>query len=149
MTALRVVLVSVDPQRDTPELLNEYLHDEPEPAPATPPPKAGKAPARSQKAGPVAPPTRQNTAAPGGTFAAGLALSATQQALRQLFAGQNLTVPQTAVEAFAKAHGALRNQLIDNLNECCYELLDDVLIEESGDDYTIYKAHYQQLIASC
>ena len=49
-------------------------------------------------------------------------------------------------EAVAKRHGALRNQLIDGLNDACYELLDDVLIEESGDGYTIYEPYYQKIV---
>lgn len=143
-------------------LLNEYLQDAPEPAstakPAPTPPNPAQAPAT--KAAPAArkvPKASQaaaGAAAPAApaaaTFAPALALTAPQQALLHLFAAQNLTLPQTAVESFAKAHGALRNQLIDGLNERCYDVLDDVLIEESGDDYTIYEAYYQRLIApSC
>lgn len=119
----------------TVELLNEVLQDEPTPPVAAPP------------AAPLATPTPLPTQAR--TFAPGLSLSTQQQKLVQLFADQGLTVPQTAVEAFARQHGALRNQLIDSLNEACYDLLDDVLIEESGEDYTIYEAYYQQLTASC
>lgn len=143
-------------------LLNEYLQDAPEPAsttkPAPTPPNPAQAPA--PKAAPAArklPKASQAVAgaaahaAPAAvTFAPALALTAPQQALLHLFAAQNLTLPQTTVEAFAKAHGALRNQLIDGLNDRCYDVLDDVLIEESGDDYIIYEAYYQRLIApSC
>ena len=53
------------------------------------------------------------------------------------------------MENFAHQHGTLRNQLIDGLNEACYGLLDDVLIEESEGGHTIYEAYYQQLTASC
>ncbi|RZK22000.1 MAG: hypothetical protein EOO63_18555, partial [Hymenobacter sp.] len=73
----------------------------------------------------------------------------TQQALLALFAEQALVLPQAQVEAFARQYGVLRNQLIDSLNEQCYEHLDDVLIEEDGDTYTIYEPYYQQLPASC
>jgi hypothetical protein len=81
--------------------------------------------------------------------ATGWGLSATQQALLALFASQALVLPQAQVEAFARQHGALRNQLIDSLNEQCYEHLDDVLIEEDGDTYAIYEPYYQQLLTAC
>lgn len=148
-------------------LLNEYLQDAPEPASTAPAPPnpaqalAPKAAAAARKA-PKASKAPKVSKAPTGatvpaapaaaTFAPALALALTapQQALLRLFADQALTVSQAAVEAFARAHGTLRNQLIDGLNDACYELLDDVLIEESGDEYTIYKTYYQRLIAlSC
>ena len=156
---------------DTVELLNEYLRDD-EPETLATPLAAASAAAPETAASAATSATSatsetavftaalaadateitlllpDTTAAPG-SFVPRLGLSATQQALLQLFAEHNLTVPRAAVEAFAKAHGALRNQLIDGLNERCYDVLDDVLIEESGDDYTIYKSYYQQLTASC
>ena len=134
-----------DQHTGTVELLNEYLRDEPAPtpaptAPAAQPLKATRPPKlpRPAKAPKPAPPT----ASP---FAASLGLTAPQQALLQLFGGRALALPQAEVEAFANAHGTLRNQLIDSLNEACYALLDDVLIEESGDGYTIYEAYYQKI----
>ncbi|MGI4874323.1 MAG: tellurite resistance TerB C-terminal domain-containing protein [Janthinobacterium lividum] len=135
----------------TVELLNEYLQDDPEPTVAPSPAAAAELPIASpaqeeeiQLLVPVAaPPTL------GSPVATGWGLSATQQALLVLFAEQALVLPQAQVEAFARQHGALRNQLIDSLNEQCYEHLDDVLIEEDGDTYTIYEPYYQQLPASC
>jgi hypothetical protein len=130
----------------TVELLNEYLRDEPAPAPAAKAPKAAKNASGSQPAQPAKAPTLvAPAAATPGPFTAGLGLNAAQQALLGLFGAQQLALPQAQVEAFAKSHGVLRNQLIDTINEACYELLDDVLIEESGDDYTIYKAYYQKI----
>ena len=137
----------------TVELLNEYLRDDD--APATPPPpppakpkatkevKAAKAPKALRS------PKLAKTAAPAalaaGEFAAGLALTDAQQALLLLFAARGLALPQAEVEAFAQRYGTLRNQLIDGINDACHELLDDVLIEESGDDYTIYEVYYRRL----
>jgi len=120
----------------TVELLNEYLQDTPETPAALPPPPAEATETVEIELPPTVP-------VAGATFAAGL--SASQQALLMLFAGHQLALPQAAAEAFARQHGALRNQLIDSLNEACYDLLNDVLIEESGDDYIIYESYYQQL----
>ncbi len=137
----------------TVELLNEYLQDEPEAAltaasdgptePVAPEPVAEE---DVQLAVPAPAPTAP---AAGGALAATWGLSATQEALLSRFAAQRLVLPQATVEAFAKQHGALRNQLIDGINEQCYERLDDVLIEEDGDAYTIYEPYYQQLVTPC
>ena len=92
--------------------------------------------------------TRLETAALAGpTFAPGLGLNAMQQDLLQLFAARKLALSQAEVEGFAKGRAALRNQLIDGLNEACYELLDDVLIEETADGYAIYAPYYQKITA--
>ncbi|RZK27588.1 MAG: hypothetical protein EOO57_22515, partial [Hymenobacter sp.] len=131
----------------TVELLNEYLQDEPEPLPT--PAAATTAPAEATELEILRPAASAVTTAAGATFAPGLALSAAQQALLLLFGARALALPQAEVEAFARQHGTLRNQLIDSVNEACYALLDDVLIEESGDDYTIYEAYYQQLATPC
>ncbi len=137
----------------TVELLNEYLQDD-EPSPHQNPPKLKKptkalvVKAAPQAAAPAQTPVGTATPAASGTpyFAAGVALSPAQQALLHLFTAHQLALPHTEVEAFARQHGTLRNQLIDGLNEACYELLDDVLIEETDDEYTIYGPYYQRLI---
>lgn len=144
----------------TVELLNEYLRDEPTPTPA-PIPKAtkttGDAPA-PKAAKPTTPPKTPATkaakaspaqAAPEGrAFAPALTLGAPQQELLNLFTTHKLALTQAAVEALAQRHGTLRNQLIDSLNEACYELLDDVLIEETDTNgYAIYPPYFQQILA--
>ena len=136
---------------DTVELLNEYLRDEPA-ATSQPKAPAAKAPARPPKAAPKSPKASAKTPnAPaktyGPAFAPALALTAPQQELLRLFAASGLALPQAGAEAFAKAHGTLRNQLIDGINDACYELLDDVLIEESSEGYTIYEPYYQKIMA--
>ncbi len=138
----------------TVELLNEYLQDDPEPAaPQAEPAALAVTVAAQEEEIQLAVPVPAAPLAPAlggaGAVGAGWGLSATQQALLALFAGQALVLPQAQVEAFARQHGALRNQLIDSLNEQCYEHLDDVLIEEDGDTYTIYEPYYQQLLAAC
>ena len=141
----------------TVNLLNSYLQDVSEPekavlapalttakarptAPVAAPQVAGRAGTRRKAVG-----STSLTAAPASIFVAGLRPSAAQEALLLLFAAHNLALPQAEVEAFAKAHGTFRNQLIDGLNDACYPLLDDVLVEEDGADYTIYEPHYQKI----
>ena len=137
----------------TVELLNEYLQDEPELAGSTLFANAEKsATLPSAEALPeeeiqltALDPLPVVSTTTGSTWG----LSTIQSALLARFAAQGLTLPQVEVEAFARQHGALRNQLIDSINEHCYERLDDVLIEEDSDTYTIYESYYQQLQTSC
>ena len=141
----------------TVELLNEYLQDEA--APETIAPGAAAAPVTAPKRAPARP-KKQSAAAPAKAaaapglaaasardFASSLPLSAAQQELLLLFQAQQLALPLAPVEALAKRHGLLRNQLIDGLNAACEELLDDVLIEEADGGYAIYAAYFQKLTA--
>jgi hypothetical protein len=61
----------------------------------------------------------------------------------ELFSKSNFSVPQSELEAFAKSNGVFKNQLIESINEACYGLLDDVLIEEEDDYYTINTNYFQ------
>lgn len=65
----------------------------------------------------------------------------------EFFSKNNLSILQSDLESFAKSKGAFKNQLIDSLNEVCYEVLDDVLIEEEEEYYTINESYYQILLA--
>ena len=135
-----------DQHAGTVELLNEYLQDAPAVAAKLPktttPTKAAK-PSKSTLKAPRS--LAAPTPAAAGSFASSLGLSASQHALLQLFSAHRLTLSQAKVEALAQSHGTLRNQLIDGLNDSCYELLDDVLVEETGDDYTIYEPYFQKI----
>lgn len=51
------------------------------------------------------------------------------------------------VESFAFGKGMFKNQLLDGINDACYELLDDVLIEEEGDHYIINPVYYNKIVA--
>ena len=66
--------------------------------------------------------------------------------LLDFFAKSNHTLLQTVVEEFAKSKGIFKNQLVDNINENCFELLDDVLIEEEDAFYIINPPYYQTLL---
>lgn len=51
------------------------------------------------------------------------------------------------VESYARSKGMFKNQLLDSINEACYEVLDDVLIEEGDEIYTINPDYYSQILA--
>ncbi len=65
----------------------------------------------------------------------------------EVFAKSNFSVSQSEFETFAKSKGVFKNQLIESINEICYENLDDVLIEEEDEYYTINPNYYQRLLA--
>lgn len=65
----------------------------------------------------------------------------------EIFAKSSFTVPQSELETFAKTKGVFKNQLVESINEICYEYLDDVLIEEEDEYYTISANYYQRLLA--
>ncbi|MBK8682213.1 MAG: hypothetical protein IPN31_09975 [Bacteroidetes bacterium] len=65
----------------------------------------------------------------------------------ELFSKSNFSVMQSELEQFAKSKGVFKNQLIESINETCYEFLDDVLIEEEEDYYTINPNYFQRISA--
>lgn len=73
-------------------------------------------------------------------------LNSIQLAFLDLFAS-NFIIDAVSTEDFAREHGVFKNQLIDGINEICYELLDDVLIEESAEGYEINPDYFKQIIS--
>ncbi|MCE1189968.1 MAG: hypothetical protein LWX56_12615 [Ignavibacteria bacterium] len=63
----------------------------------------------------------------------------------EVFAKNNYVIEKNDFGSFAKSNGVFTNQLIESINEKCFELLDDVLIEEVGDDYTINPNYYERI----
>lgn len=80
-------------------------------------------------------------------FISEIAFTPLHQETLELFFKNSLTVSIGELETFVKTKGAFKNQLIDSLNEICFELLDDVLIEEEDEYYTINEHYYQTLLA--
>lgn len=74
-------------------------------------------------------------------------LTAVQTELLELFFKSNFVVEQKEVEAFARSKALFRNGLIESVNESCYERLDDLLIEEEEDNYTMNPNYYQLITA--
>jgi hypothetical protein len=74
-----------------------------------------------------------------------LQLTDLQKTVLDYFAKNNFSISQQAFEKIATQNGTFKNQLLESINEKCYEILDDVLIEEE-ENYTIYQVYYQKLI---
>lgn len=80
-------------------------------------------------------------------FTGEIAFTQLHQETLELFFKNSLTISNGELETFVKAKGAFKSHLIDSLNEICFELLDDVLIEEDDEYYTINEHYYQSLLA--
>jgi len=76
-----------------------------------------------------------------------LSLNPIHSSILELFSKNNFSILQSEIEDFAKSKGVFKNQVIESINETCYEILDDVLIEEEDDYYTIIPAYFQKITA--
>lgn len=65
-----------------------------------------------------------------------------------LFEKCNFVISQADLETYAKSNSVLMNQLVDNINEICYEYLDDNLIEEEDEYYSIIPDYFQKILAN-
>jgi hypothetical protein len=80
-------------------------------------------------------------------YRSNISLTQVQQSTLELFSKSNFSVSQIELETFAKSQGVFKNQLIESINEVCFENLDDILIEEEEDYFTINANYYQNLLA--
>ncbi len=76
-----------------------------------------------------------------------LPFNSDQISVLELFSKNSLSILQSEMEEFAKSKGIFKNQIIESINETCYETLDDVLIEEDDDYYTILPEYYNKIKA--
>ncbi|SHG23672.1 TerB-C domain-containing protein [Flavobacterium segetis] len=74
-----------------------------------------------------------------------LSLNQIQISILELFYKNNFSILQSEIEEFAKSKGVFKNQVIESVNETCYEVLDDVLIEEEDDYYSIIPEYFQKI----
>lgn len=124
--------------KGTVELLNEYLNDEFEDETAT-----IKSEGINDEEIQIEIETKQAEEKQS-AFIEGIALNEVQASVLALFAEKSFNISFTEVDAYCKSLGAFRNRLIDSINESCYEVLDDILIEEEGDNYTINESYYKK-----
>nr|WP_295863426.1 tellurite resistance TerB C-terminal domain-containing protein [uncultured Chitinophaga sp.] len=82
-------------------------------------------------------------------FIAGVQLNVHQQELLSLFKDHQYHLTTTEVTTYAKSRNLFRNQLVESINDCCYEELDDNLIEETEDRYEVNEFYYQKIINLC
>ena len=80
-------------------------------------------------------------------FLDNLSLNSTQIAILGLISKSNFSILQSEIEEFTKSKGVFKNQVIESINEACYDVLDDVLIEEEDDYYTIIPEYFDKILA--
>lgn len=73
-------------------------------------------------------------------------LSPTEIGMLELFKSNSFSLQVTFAEDFCKGQGAVKGTVINNINETCYDLLDDILIEEDESELTINPTYYNQII---
>ncbi|MGB5025849.1 MAG: tellurite resistance TerB C-terminal domain-containing protein, partial [Saprospiraceae bacterium] len=91
--------------------------------------------------------TQKNEEVHQSAFLSELAFSEIHTTALELFSKSNFSVPQNELELFAKSKGIFKNQLVESINEKCYDFLDDLLIEEEDDYYTINTNYFKSISA--
>jgi len=89
--------------------------------------------------------TQKSEATSHSAFVSDLTFSPIHISTLELFSKSNFSILQSELEIFAKSKGIFKNQLIESINETCYDFLDDVLIEEEDDYYTINTNYFQRI----
>jgi hypothetical protein len=66
----------------------------------------------------------------------------------ELFRNNSYRVPAKEIDIFVRSRNLFKSQLIENINDNCFEQLDDVLIEEEDDDtYVINPDYFKQILS--
>lgn len=81
------------------------------------------------------------------SFISEIKLSPLQISALQFFELQHFTVSSNELDTFAKSKGALKNALIEGINDVCYEYLDDLLIEEEEEMFVLNEEYYHKILA--
>ena len=129
----------IEQHSGTVELLNEYLQDDFEDENNTIKSKGeSKEEIKIEK-------TQISDEAITSSFTSDLPLKPIHIATLELFSKNNFSIPQIELEVFSRSKGLFKNQLIESINEICYDYLDDILIEEEDDYYTINTNYFQRI----
>lgn len=76
-----------------------------------------------------------------------LGLDSSHLELLGIFAQNDHSLTKLQVEDFARSKGMMVNGLIDQINEQCYDVLDDVLIEEDDDSWTVLENYLKKIVS--
>lgn len=75
-----------------------------------------------------------------------LNLTDIQQEVLNLFEKQSFNIPQNEMSTFLRSKNLFMGAVIDSVNDLCYETLDDILIEEEDDYFTMNTDYYKKLL---
>lgn len=79
------------------------------------------------------------------TFVSDISFNEIQAALVGLFEKNNFSIPRSDLEIFARSNSVFESRIIESINEACYDILDDVLIEEEDDFYTMSQSYFNKI----
>lgn len=125
--------------QDTVELLNEYLEDEYEDDQVhikMEEVSAEEVKLDIQKKGQDKPPT---------LYSQDLTLSSIQIQTLQHFEKNELTIVKPELDIFCRENGYMAGQVINSINETCFDLIDDNLIEDLEGTFTITEEYYSKI----
>lgn len=69
-----------------------------------------------------------------------------QKEILDMFEKQSFTILQTDFSDFIKSKNLFMGSTIDSINDSCYETLDDILIDEEDEYFTINLNYYKKLL---
>lgn len=75
----------------------------------------------------------------------GTNLNSIQLELIKLFVNNDCILPTNTLDEFATNNNTFKNALIESINEVCYNLLDDIFIEQLEDSYLISHDYYKRI----
>lgn len=75
-----------------------------------------------------------------------ITLDSEQIQLLDIFVNNNYIMQKTEVEVFAKSKNLMPNRFVEKINEMCYDILDDVLIEEEDDNWIILEDYLKKIL---
>ncbi|MDR2238135.1 MAG: hypothetical protein LBE92_18580 [Chryseobacterium sp.] len=122
-------------------LLEEYLKDEPEPGSVLTP--DGNSAGSEELTINI---TNTQPEPPIRRYLEVLNLTEIQQEVLILFEKQSFNIPQSEMGTFLRSRNLFMGAVIDSINDVCYETLDDILIEEEDEYFTINTDYYKKLL---
>lgn len=90
--------------------------------------------------------TSDNTETNASKFISEVSLSELQKEILDMFEKNSFNISQNELKEVLKSKNQMMSSVIDSINESCYETLDDVLIEEEDDYFSILPNYYKKLI---
>lgn len=123
---------------ETVDLLNEYLQEEEtaEPSPET----------KSAEVSITIDSTQEPESE--SIFKTDLNLTSVQESALTLFSKRGFSCTYEELDVFARENGAFRSSLVEGINENCYPVFDDILIEDEDGAYRINESYFQQILAA-
>jgi len=125
---------------DTVELLGSYLQDEEEIKNEVAKQSIAKKPITKQT-------VKKETNLKSSHFRIDIPFTELQLSLLELFSKNKFTLTEAKIKSFSNSKGVLKNQLIESMNELCFEIIDDLLIEEEEGKYIINPDNYRLVLA--